>query len=93
MKELNIDKLTVKIYPSRKEMGQESAAEIVNSIKELLAVKSEINMIFAAAPSQNEWLQALVDSDVDWSRVHAFHMDEYIGLNKNAPQCFGNFLM
>ena len=49
-------------------------------------------MIFAAAPSQNEVLRALVESDVDWSRVNAYHMDEYIHLPPDAPQCFGNFL-
>ncbi len=92
MKELTVDKLKVKIMPSRREMGQVAAEEIVAAIKMLLAEKSEINMIFAAAPSQNEVLQALVESDVPWDRVNAFHMDEYIGLPRTAPQCFGNFL-
>ena len=49
-------------------------------------------MIFAAAPSQNEVLEGLVASDVDWTKVRAFHMDEYIGLDPDAPQGFGNFL-
>ena len=59
----------------------------------LLAEKEEINMIFAAAPSQNEVLAALVSkTDIEWNRINAFHMDEYIGLRKEAPQGFGNFL-
>ena len=50
-------------------------------------------MIFAAAPSQNEVLAALAhDKEIPWERVHAFHMDEYIGLSSDAPQGFGNFL-
>ena len=50
-------------------------------------------MIFAAAPSQNEVLAALVaDTDIPWNRVNAFHMDEYVGLSPDAPQGFGNFL-
>ena len=50
-------------------------------------------MIFAAAPSQNEVLAALAyDKEIPWERVHAFHMDEYIGLSADAPQGFGNFL-
>jgi len=93
MKEIKIDKLTVKIFPTRNEMGKTAADDIVKKINELLAIKPTINMIFAAAPSQNDVLQSLIDSDVDWTRVHAFHMDEYIGLTKDAPQCFGNFLM
>ena len=50
-------------------------------------------MIFAAAPSQNEVLASLAcDKEIPWERVHAFHMDEYIGLSADAPQGFGNFL-
>ena len=93
MKIFTKDKLTVKVYDSRTEMGRNAAKEIKEKIKELLSVKSEINMIFAAAPSQNEVLAALAaDNDIEWGRINAFHMDEYIGLDKNAPQGFGNFL-
>ena len=93
MKTYNVDKLTVKIYKDRPEMGEAAAREISTKIRELLAEKSEINMIFAAAPSQNDVLKALVeDSSIEWNRVNAYHMDEYIGLDKNAPQGFGNFL-
>ena len=74
-------------------MGEVSAIDIKNKIKELLQEKSEINMIFAAAPSQNDVLKSLVeDKSIEWNRVNAYHMDEYIGLDKNAPQGFGNFL-
>lgn len=89
----NKDKLTVKIYKDRPEMGQAAASEIGAKVKELLAKKAEINMIFAAAPSQSEVLEALVaDKTIEWNRVNAYHMDEYIGLDKDAPQGFGNFL-
>ena len=49
-------------------------------------------MVFAAAPSQNEVLRALGEMKVEWNRVIAFHMDEYLGLGADAPQGFGNFL-
>ena len=93
MKEWIVDKLKVKIMPYRTEMGQVAANDIIAAIKALLQKKAEINMIFAAAPSQNDVLKALVESDVEWNRVNAFHMDEYIGLDKAAPQGFGNFLV
>ena len=84
--------MTVKKYTTREEMGAAAARDIRNAIRTLLEKKAEINVIFAAAPSQNEVLRALVESDVDWSRVNAYHMDEYIHLPPDAPQCFGNFL-
>lgn len=93
VKRMTYDKLTVKIYPSRNEMGMAAAQEIRQRICMLLREKSEINIIFAAAPSQNEVLNALAsDPDIAWSRINAYHMDEYIGLNPDAPQGFGNFL-
>ncbi len=93
MKELLKDKLVVKVSDTREEMGTLAAKEIKEEIVRLLKEKPEINMIFAAAPSQNEVLAALVsDKDIEWSRINAYHMDEYIGLPEGAPQSFGNFL-
>lgn len=93
MKTLKQDKLVVEIYENRTLMGEAAARDIKAKIGELLAQKSEINMIFAAAPSQNDVLKSLVeDKEIEWDRVNAYHMDEYIGLDKDAPQGFGNFL-
>ena len=93
MKAYKVDKLSVEIYENRVLMGEAAARDIKQKIAELLAVKPEINMIFAAAPSQNDVLKALAeDKEIEWNRVNAYHMDEYIGLDKSAPQCFGNFL-
>jgi glucosamine-6-phosphate deaminase len=50
-------------------------------------------MIFAAAPSQLELLDNLAQAQgIDWERVTAFHMDEYLGLPEQAPQRFGSWL-
>ena len=93
MKQYTVDKLTVKISDSRAEMGALAAAEIRATMLTLLAEREHINMIFAAAPSQNEVLASLLTyTDIPWERVNAFHMDEYIGLPATAPQRFGNFL-
>ncbi|MBQ9921395.1 MAG: glucosamine-6-phosphate deaminase, partial [Clostridia bacterium] len=93
MREFTKDNLKVKIFDTRPEMGAYAAEEAKAAIKEALSKKAEIRMIFAAAPSQNEFLASLVsDKTIDFTRIHAFHMDEYIGLDKDAPQGFGNFL-
>lgn len=88
-----VDKLNVEIYENRTLMGEAAARDIKEAMIKLLSTKAEINMIFAAAPSQNDVLKALVeDKEIEWNRVNAYHMDEYIGLDKDAPQGFGNFL-
>jgi len=74
-------------------MGAKAAREVANQLRELLYIYEEVNVIFAAAPSQNEMLEALCRSaGISWNRINAFHMDEYIGLANNMPQCFGKFL-
>jgi glucosamine-6-phosphate deaminase len=93
MKSFYAGKLAVKLYATREEMGLCAAREAADRMKRLLSGKKEINVIFAAAPSQNEFLAALsADEEIEWGRIHAFHMDEYIGLSKEASQGFGNFL-
>lgn len=83
----------MKIYPERRAMGNAAAAMISATLRRLLEQKEAVSIIFAAAPSQEEMLEALVnETGIEWSRVHAFHMDEYIGLPADAPQGFGNFL-
>lgn len=92
MKELKKDKLDIKIYDTRLQMGRSAAVDVSEYIRSELKVKPELNIIFAAAPSQNEFLEALLQQDIDWTKINAFHMDEYIGLSEDAPQRFGNFL-
>ena len=87
------DQLTIKKYTTRQEMGAAAAADAEKVIAEIIAEKGYINMIFAAAPSQNEMLQSLLNSDrIDWSKVNAMHMDEYVGLPEGSAQSFGAYL-
>ena len=85
--------LSVKIFGQRIDMGASAAQEVAVALRNMLSQKQSVSVVFAAAPSQNEFLAALLlEPDIDWSRVHAFHMDEYIGLPADAPQGFANFL-
>lgn len=85
--------MDIQIAETRREMGQRAATAIAKAIRDELQKKPHLRVVFAAAPSQSEMLSALLEeSDIDWSRITAFHMDEYIGLPPNAPQRFGNWL-
>lgn len=92
MKQFIKDKLTVKIFETRDGMGEAVAEAVSKKINELLNEQPFVNMIFGAAPSQNEFFAALVKKNVQWDKVNAFHMDEYINLAVDASQGFGNFL-
>jgi len=81
------------ILPTRQELGALAGAQVAEQLRRLLNEQPTVRMIFAAAPSQGEMLHALARAEgVDWARVEAFHMDEYIGLREDAPQRFGNWL-
>jgi glucosamine-6-phosphate deaminase len=85
--------VNVQTFPDRESMGRAAAADVAAEIRERLGTQQSVRMVFAAAPSQQEVLDALAaEPDVDWSRVAAFHMDDYVGLPADAPERFGNWL-
>jgi glucosamine-6-phosphate deaminase len=92
-KQETIDQLRVKVYANRKAMGTAAGTEAAETIRKLLNEQEKVRIVFAAAPSQNEFLETLSrEEGIDWSRITAFHMDEYIGLPNDAPQKFSRFL-
>jgi glucosamine-6-phosphate deaminase len=92
-KQEQVGNLQVKVYNNRSSLGAAAAAEAADEIRRRLAKQERVRIVFAAAPSQNEFLTALVmEPGIDWSRVTAFHMDEYIDLPEDAPQRFSCFL-
>jgi glucosamine-6-phosphate deaminase len=91
--ETTVDRLKVKVYADRRALGAAAGADVAARMRQLQCAGRSLRMIFAAAPSQNEMLETLVAAGgIDWSRVTAFHMDEYIGLAADAPQRFGTYL-
>ena len=87
-----VDKLQARVFVDRHALGRAAAGDVAAKLTELLS-KRPVSVIFAAAQSQNEFLEALIAMPgIDWSRVTAFHMDEFIGLPGTAPQSFGRWL-
>ena len=91
-KHLTVEKLAVSIHSDRASMGQAAAHAAAERINAVIAKKGEANVVFAAAPSQNETLEYLLKENIDWTKVRGFHQDEYIGLDPAHPAGFGNFM-
>ena len=87
-----IDGDDINIYESRALMGAAAAQAAADTVNSLLKEQNEVNMVFAAAPSQNEFLAALTEQPIDWTRINAFHMDEYIGLPAGSTAAFAYYL-
>lgn len=88
-----VDALHLRVFENRAETGAQAAKDGAAYLKELLSAgRTEANVIFAAAPSQNEVLEGLLKEGLDFTRIRAFHMDEYIGLPETHPASFRHFL-
>jgi glucosamine-6-phosphate deaminase len=81
------------VYPNRRDAGLKSAAAASAIMRAAIEKDGAAGVVFAAAPSQNEFLAALRDdASIDWRRVTAFHLDEYAGLPAGHPASFRRFL-
>lgn len=88
-----VEQLVVQTFRDEEEMGAAAAAAVIAALKERLRRQDHLRMVFAAAPSQSSMLKRLsIAEDIDWRRVTAFHMDEFIGLPAEAPQRFAHWL-
>ena len=87
-----LSKLAIDIAPSRDAMGARAAQFVTIQLQQILAEHPRARVIFACAPSQNEFLANLSKATLDWSRVDALHMDEYVGLSANHSASFRWYL-
>ncbi|HEY8227448.1 MAG TPA: glucosamine-6-phosphate deaminase [Pyrinomonadaceae bacterium] len=88
------DQLNVYVYESRPRMGEAAASVIAAEIRSAIQQRGKAIVILASAPSQNEFLASLAAApDIDWTHVTVFHLDEYLGMNDDAPQSFRRFLI
>jgi len=88
-----VDRLAVRVYSDRRQMGAAAGMEAACLLRRVLRQQARATVVFAAAPSQNEFLATLTSAPaIDWQRVVALHMDEYVGLPAGAPQTFAAYL-
>ncbi len=83
----------VNIYPNRAKLGKAEAEDVASELRRLIKEKGKAVLVFAAAPSQNEFLDALAqEKDIGWSKVVAFHLDEYFELQRGHKNTFEVYL-
>lgn len=83
----------IRIVPDKVTLGAKAAALGAQAIREAQARFGHANIIVATGASQFELLQNLVVAEgIDWTRVTAFHLDEYVGLSEEHPASFRRYL-
>lgn len=74
-------------------IGAAAAERGAAAIREAIARHGEATIIVATGASQFDTLAHLVRAEgIDWSKVTAFHLDEYVGLPVNHPASFRKYL-
>jgi len=92
--------LAVETHPTRAALGHAAGHAAAAAIRDAIASQGRARVIFGCAPSQNEFLDSLIEASharagstaFDWKKVTAFHMDDYIGLKAAQPQSFRYYL-
>ena len=86
--------LTLHRHAGPAELGQAAGRHAADLLADRLTQQDTVRVMLGAAPSQEATLATLVaDPRIDFSRVQAFHMDDYLGLDPGAPQGFANWLV
>lgn len=91
--QFSVESLKVFVFENRALAGRAAAEEVARAIAARQQTTGKATVVFAAAPSQNEFLAGLVaDTTIDWARVVAFQMDEYLGMHADHPASFRRYL-
>lgn len=74
-------------------MGSYSAKLAAMILRSSIAQQGEARMIVATGSSQFEVLESLINEPgIDWTKIDAFHLDEYVGIGKDHPASFCGYL-
>lgn len=84
--------MKVNVFKDAQTLGREAANFAVQTLNDAIAKNGEARIVMSTGASQFELLKALIQSDVDWTKVVMFHLDEYIGLPMSHPASFRKYL-
>lgn len=85
--------MEVVISDSKQELGHRAAEHGAEAIRGAIRQNGQANIIVATGASQFEMLENLVRApEIDWSKVIAFHLDEYVGMSEEHPASFRKYL-
>src|SRR5260370_2473472 len=86
--------MVLKIFSDRTSLSKAAAEQAVAAIRRAIAERGRARIVAATAASQIEFLDALTrTTEIDWSRVEAFHLDEYIALPVTHRGSFRQMLL
>lgn len=93
LRHFKVANVDVGIYADKLALSEAAAEVVAERINAALTLRGEANIVLATGASQYDFLAALrARTGIEWSRVTAFHLDEYLGLAPEHPASFRRFL-
>jgi len=85
--------MKIDIFENSEAMGMAAGKAAADLLRTAISTNGTANIILATGTSQFEVLnQLLAETDIDWTKVTMFHLDEYIGLPDSHPASFRKYL-
>lgn len=85
--------LTVDIFPNGQLAAHAAANAAAGCLREILAQRGAARILVGTGNSQREMIRTLVRlPGIDWDKVVAFHLDEYVGLPADHPASFRRWI-
>lgn len=84
--------MKIQVCMDASELGRAAAAHASAVINGCIAKRGRARIVLSTGMSQFELFEALAHENIDWSKVEAFHLDEYIGLPVTHKASFRKYL-
>jgi glucosamine-6-phosphate deaminase len=86
--------MDIRVFDDKDALGRTAATQAAAAIRQAILGRGQARIVAATAASQKEFLEALAAAPgIDWTKVEAFHLDEYIGLPISHPGSFRKMLL
>jgi glucosamine-6-phosphate deaminase len=86
--------MLLRIFGDKISLGCAAADQAATAIRRAIAQRGRARIVLATGVSQFEFLDALTKAPgLDWTKVEAFHLDEYVGLPMTHPGSFRKILL
>lgn len=80
--------LSISVFPSGKDLGRAAAEKSAKIIGTAIRTRCYARILVATGNSQLELIRYLSAMKLEWSKVDAFHLDEYVGIDPQHPASF-----
>jgi glucosamine-6-phosphate deaminase len=86
--------MLLKLFDDSRSLALAAAADAASAMQAAIRDRGQCRIIVATGASQFPFLEALSKvPGIDWGKVEAFHLDEYVGIPMSHPGSFRRMLL